>query len=141
MSYWELLLAHRHWITLHAFGREVHLCARCSGLVTGFIASNVLFATTLYSMVNLIPLHIRFPISILLASPSILDWASQKLGFRQSNNNLRLSTGFFEGVGVFLLNMADGPLFVKIFILAIIGVGVMGTTFLIQRISNRTFEI
>ncbi len=36
------LLAHDHWFTLSLLGRELRLCARCSGYLIGFAAPTLL---------------------------------------------------------------------------------------------------
>ena len=136
MFYWELLLAHRHWITLHFFDREIHLCARCSGIVVGFVVLRILFAIVTPLTEYVIPFYLGFPIALILALPSILDWSSQKLSFRQSDNTFRLSTGFLEGIGVSFLGIIDGALLTKIVILATIGIGVVGTTYLARRAAS-----
>lgn len=140
MSYWERLLAHRHWFTIHAFGREIHLCARCSGIVTGFMAFEVLITLLTGLTSFLVPLYIGFPIALLLALPSILDWTSQSLSFRQSNNRLRFFTGFFEGVGVCFLNTTDASLLMRTEILMSVGLGVLGVTYLTQRTMNKNLK-
>jgi uncharacterized membrane protein len=133
MSYWELLLAHRHWVTLRFFGKEIHLCARCSSIVVGFVTLRVLFAAMTSLTRYVVPFYLGFPVSLLLALPSILDWSSQKLSFRKSDNTFRLFTGFLEGVGVSFLGTTDGSLLLKTFTLATIGIGVVGTTYLARR--------
>jgi uncharacterized membrane protein len=50
-------------------------------------------------------------ISVLLVVPLVVDGGTQTLGWRQSNNSLRLVTGMVAGVGemmflVFALNIA-----------------------------------
>lgn len=140
LSRWEKLLAHRHPITLHAFGRELHLCARCSGIVLGFLGSTsaltLLTPLVSYSM----SLYIIVLISLLLAIPSIVDWITQTVGFRQSNNGLRLRVGFLEGVGVGFLGLADIPTVTKliiltVFILIVLSIGFFGRK-LMQKKSN-----
>ncbi|MEM2094826.1 MAG: hypothetical protein QXI32_05970, partial [Candidatus Bathyarchaeia archaeon] len=36
---WQILLAHRHWLTIGFRSRSVRLCARCTGTVVGYLLS------------------------------------------------------------------------------------------------------
>lgn len=71
--------------------------------------------------------NIGFFTSLLLAMPSILDWITHNLGFRRSNNNFRVSTGFLEGIGIQLLSLTDIPVLMKFLILTTIGLSVIFT--------------
>jgi uncharacterized membrane protein len=80
-----------------------------------------------------LPFLIGLPLSFLLALPSIIDWVTQKLGFRHSSNDIRLSTGFLEGLGVASLNLLDITPFYRFLIvtvlsLSVLGLGYMGRT-------------
>jgi len=107
------LLAHQHWITLRLFKREVRLCARCTGYVTGLV---------IYSFIrNFFDLHFFYSLSIwsqlylcsLFAIPLMFDWVTQSWGWRDSNNRLRLSTGAVLGLGVALLLSTEATLNTK----------------------------
>ena len=41
--------------------------------------------------------------AIILATPLLIDWGTQKVGIRESNNYLRVFTGFLFGIGFSLL--------------------------------------
>lgn len=125
MFRWEQLLAHRHWITLHAFGRELRLCARCSGVVLGFLSLKALLIALVSSLDNFIPFQTGFSISLILALPAIIDWTTQSLGFRESTNNLRVLTGFFEGVAVGLLSQTEAPSSTKLLVISIIALSIL----------------
>lgn len=127
---WERLLAHNHWFTIRVLGRELHVCARCSGTVLGFLALQVLIQS-MKLLDHPIPLNLGFIVSIILALPSIVDWTTQSLGFRQSTNRLRSAAGFCSGVGVALLSLTDASLTTKFLIvsslcLAVVTIGVVG---------------
>jgi len=121
---WERVLAHRHWITLKVFGNELHLCARCSGVVLGFLGIKTIALIPLLLLFKDIPLHIGVLFSLLFVSPFIIDWTTQSLGLRHSYNKLRLITGFLEGVGVGLLSLVQATAIVKLVILASFGLSV-----------------
>ncbi len=134
-SYWERLLAHGHWFTVPLFGRELHLCSRCSGVVLGFAA---LKASLLALFVGYyaVPFPTGFIIALLLALPAILDWTTQSLGFRQSNNGLRFTTGFFEGVGVAFLGLLEISAPTRLLILTAIGLSVLCAGLLGRKITE-----
>jgi uncharacterized membrane protein len=89
-----LLEHHPPWlrsrcISIGIHGRRVHLCARCTGTVIGVI-SNIVLRSGVCD-----PLLITA-----LATPATLDWATQKLGYRESSNPIRLLTGYLLGLAV-----------------------------------------
>jgi uncharacterized membrane protein len=86
---WRLaLITHCHQLTDRSFslrGRQVPLCARCSGILVG---------------VFLIPLYVvdlRFAATLIAAM--VLDGGSQALKLRTSNNWLRFATGIGFALG------------------------------------------
>jgi hypothetical protein len=72
-----------------------------------------------------LPFATGFLISLLLSTPTIIDWTTQSLGFRQSNNNLRILTGFFEGVGVKIFSLCNVSTPIKQFVLFSIALGIV----------------
>ena len=100
MELWRLL-AHNHWITLNLKGYEVKICARCSGYLLGFIVPHLGYRI----------LGLDSPIFIdpfwqlacfLLVLPLAVDWITQSWGLRRGNNRVRLLSGFFVGLGLFV---------------------------------------
>jgi len=71
---------------IRVLGADIYPCARCTGTMLG-LALTLLMAPRWGT--PLIPW--------LLALPAFLDWGTQKLGLRESNNKLRLVTGFTLG--------------------------------------------
>jgi len=78
-------------LKLNIGGRQIYLCARCTGTLIGYIFTKLI--------------QIAFP-SILIAAalglPALLDWSTQKLGFRESSNLIRILTGLLLGSGIAL---------------------------------------
>jgi len=106
MEIWRLV-AHRHWITLDVLGRKLRLCARCTGYALGFLAvTAVISLQGLQFFGSLQPLH-QVSACLLLLAPLTLDWMTQSWGLRESNNGLRLLTGFSLGSGVSLFSLVD----------------------------------
>ena len=106
MELWRLV-AHRHWITLDVFGRKLRLCARCTGYALGFLAvTAVISLQGLQFFGSLSPLY-QVSVCLILLAPLTLDWMTQSWGLRESNNGLRLLTGFSLGSGVSLFSLVD----------------------------------
>ena len=72
------------------FGLENVMCSRCFGIWFGFLVGTILFTLNF-----LIPIQL----SILMIFPMLFDGFSQNLGFRESNNLIRLFTGTLFGIG------------------------------------------
>ena len=121
---WEYLISHRHWITLHIFSRELHLCARCTGVILGFSFLKIILALVASNIS--IPFTEGLFISLLLSTPTIIDWTTQSIGFRQSTNNLRLLTGLLEGIGFKIFSLSELQTLTKQFVLFSIAVGIIG---------------
>ena len=77
--------------SIHFFGFEKYLCSRCMGLFFGGIIGLLLL---------LIPLRIPWFYLVLLLIPMLLDGFSQLFFIRESNNFLRLITGFCFGLAL-----------------------------------------
>lgn len=74
------------------------VCARCTGFYTGlivFLIYNFFFKITYTPEL--------FIISVLLLIPTAIDGFTQLLGYRESNNNLRFTTGFIGGIGLIII--------------------------------------
>ena len=99
MELWRLL-AHDHWFTLSLLGRELRLCARCSGYLIGFAAPALLSADPQ----ALLGPGLQWLALLLLAAPLTLDWVTQSWGLRESTNPVRLATGILMGLDIFLFS-------------------------------------
>jgi uncharacterized membrane protein len=89
------LLCHRlPQRSFKTFGRTWPLCARCTGLLAGFVGAAALF---------LLQLHVPIFATLLLMVPLAVDGSSQLAGLHESNNVLRLVTGFLFSFGFTLL--------------------------------------
>lgn len=72
------------------FNLDKYLCARCVGIVAG-VPVGIAIA--------LMNIHFNFLLSVGFMIPMALDGLSQAVGFRESNNFLRLVTGFIFSLG------------------------------------------
>jgi uncharacterized membrane protein len=71
-------------------GYTLPLCARCTGILTGYLFFPVLLVVGW-----------NFPLwmGILLNFPMVIDGWTQKKKYRISNNSLRFTTGIISGFG------------------------------------------
>lgn len=72
-------------------GRQFHICARCTGIFVGVLLSPSMLIFWEYS-------RYIFPLSFIVLS---IDGVTQLLKLRESNNLIRLITGFFFGYSFF----------------------------------------
>jgi len=82
---------------IRIFGYTSPLCARCTGICLGAVTA------LLFNLMGL-P-HISILVSIVLVSLLVLDGSTQLLGWRKSNNILRLVTGFLFSIGIMQLTL------------------------------------
>lgn len=90
-SRWPHLLWHCHRLPDRSFfvrGRQLHVCARCTGIACGFVVAFPLAMS-----------HWRYliPAGATAAAILVTDGGTQYFGWRQSNNLLRCITGFAAG--------------------------------------------
>lgn len=72
-------------------GLEKIFCSRCLGIFLGGIVALIL---------HLFQLHISLLLFMIMILPLSLDGSTQYLGFRKSNNILRLFTGILFGISI-----------------------------------------
>jgi len=75
-------------------GYSFPMCARCTGLWSGFATGLLLHLLSAY-----VPLVVGFALMLPLA----VDWFSQALGLRESNNPMRFLTGSLFAIGTIVL--------------------------------------
>ncbi len=81
---------HCHRLSSRSFfvkNRQFHVCARCTGLITGYIISPLLLLVSDYAS----------KIFIFSCTTLALDGLTQLMGWRESNNKLRFITGLTTG--------------------------------------------
>lgn len=76
-------------------GYQFPLCARCTGLVIGYLMGILIYFLKI----------INWEITILLCIPLVIDGGSQYLKWRMSNQRLRLITGILCGIGIMVLEI------------------------------------
>lgn len=67
--------------------RQFHVCARCTGLIAGYVISPLLLPLSDYAS----------KIFAVSCTALVLDGVTQLIGWRESNNRLRFFTGFTTG--------------------------------------------
>ncbi|MEJ8542502.1 DUF2085 domain-containing protein [Methanothermobacter wolfeii] len=87
--------------TFSVRGHYFPVCSRCTGIYTGA------FAYFIYAYFTVIEYNITLIIiAFLMIVPTFLDGFTQLLGYRESNNVLRFSTGVPAGVGLGIITKA-----------------------------------
>jgi uncharacterized membrane protein len=91
----DSILIHKWWhchrIRERSFsidGRQFHICARCTGIVAGLMASPLFFPWRTSVL----------PWFILFFSVLCLDGITQFIGWRESTNTMRFGTGFLVAI-------------------------------------------
>jgi len=120
-----LLLSHHRPEKLHRTihlpfrGRNVYLCARCTGEFSGILS--LLIAWFLGFE---FPVWLYLPLISILPLPSAVDWVTQSCKLRESRNTIRVFTGFLLGVtkGLLLLMLVKGLFYMLLPAFAIVGV-------------------
>lgn len=78
--------------------RHLPLCARCTGIILGgliYLISSKLFSF----MLQIDTVYFDYETCFVLVLPMIIDGGLQYLGYNQSTNNRRFTTGFLFGIG------------------------------------------
>jgi uncharacterized membrane protein len=81
---------HCHRLSSRSFfvrNRQFHVCARCTGLITGYMVSPLLLLAS----------ESASRIFVVSCTALILDGVTQLMRWRESNNKLRVITGFVTG--------------------------------------------
>ncbi len=81
---------HCHRLSSRSFfvrNRQFHVCARCTGLIAGYIVS------PLFLLIS----ELASRLFVVACALLILDGVTQLMKWRESNNQLRVATGFVTG--------------------------------------------
>ncbi|MFX0134858.1 MAG: DUF2085 domain-containing protein [Candidatus Hodarchaeota archaeon] len=95
--------------------KEFHICARCSGVVISFLTA---FSYILLTDVDL-DSTFSLILAVILAIPVMIDWGTQKLGYRESRNSIRFTTGVLLGLGITLLRFTYEHFLITIIVISI----------------------
>jgi len=93
MVNWSVQLVSCHRRKDRSFGyrgRQFPVCARCTGIIMGYLA---------YPLMLLGVFAVGVAICLAMQLPALLDGYTQYRGWRESNNLLRVITGVLAGVG------------------------------------------
>jgi uncharacterized membrane protein len=71
-------------------GYTLPLCARCTGILAGFL---------FFPFLLIAVIHLSLWLGLLLNVPMVIDGWTQKRKYRMSNNILRVTTGIMSGFG------------------------------------------
>jgi uncharacterized membrane protein len=128
-----------HAIPVKIDGYYIFLCTRCTGTVIGiflglFIERILFFSGTPLSA------NLALTLSILLPIPGLVDWGTQKLLFRKSNDIIRIITGILLGLAMHMITFT-GDLIYVISVITVIYFGVFSLLYYIGTKKLRKFEI
>jgi len=113
MEFWRLL-AHQHWFTVKIGRHEIRLCARCSGYLLGIITLVIIKNFIASTLFNTLPITYQISFCLFLVAPYIIDWLTHTKQLRESNNNIRFTTGIAAGIGVYLYQSINFNQFQKV---------------------------
>jgi uncharacterized membrane protein len=91
--------------TIYFKNKPLPLCARCTGTLVG------VFTLPLFHWEIIGP---SLTVIFILGLPAFLDGITQFVGWRESNNKLRLFTGFLLGMSIACLIVIIGQFLVKL---------------------------
>ncbi|PVX24919.1 MAG: hypothetical protein CW716_09115 [Candidatus Bathyarchaeum sp.] len=119
-----LLLSHHmpeklhRTIHLNIGGKNIYLCARCTGDYSGTLTILVAWFLGLK-----LPTWLYLPLVAILPLATVIDWLTQSCKLRESRNTLRVTTGFPLGIakGLILLMLVQG--WFNLFLQALVIVG------------------
>ena len=120
-----LLLSHNtpenldRTIHLDFWGRNVYLCARCTGIYSG-----ILIVLISWFLGFNFPTWLYLPLFSILPIPSAVDWITQSCNIRESRNSIRICTGSLFGVsqGLLLLMLVKNEYYLFLQALAVVGI-------------------
>ncbi|MHA1820830.1 MAG: DUF2085 domain-containing protein [Promethearchaeota archaeon] len=97
-----------HALPIKFDGYYVFVCTRCTGMVSGILFNNLMAYFLIFSRGSFISPLTAFTIVAILPILGIIDWGTQKLGFRKSNDYTRVITGFLLGIALDMTRFTYG---------------------------------
>ncbi len=91
--------------TIYFRNKPLPLCARCTGTLIG------VFTLPIFHWGIITP---SMELLMILTAPALVDGTTQFIGWRKSNNILRLITGFFLGTAISLLIVFFGKILINL---------------------------
>lgn len=94
---YKSLLCHRNEKrTFQVFGYKLPVCARCAGILAGFLCA-----------IPFLQLSLNIPLSfyLILSAPMSIDGFRQLINHKESNNMRRVITGFLFGFSLMSVSL------------------------------------
>ncbi|MHA1728838.1 MAG: DUF2085 domain-containing protein [Promethearchaeota archaeon] len=116
---YKIILTHHyeldsdHAVPINIGGYNIFVCTRCAGTITGILIGIFIETFLYFSSGIIIRPFFAFLLCIIMPLPGLIDWGTQKLIYRRSNDNLRIITGVLLGIAMHMLR------FVKEYILGV----------------------
>lgn len=118
-------LSSDHAVPVNFGGYYIFFCTRCTAMVSGIITGVLIERIIYYLTGNPINPYFSFILCIFLPLPALIDWGTQKLLIRTSNDTIRLITGFLLGLSIQFTTLTQG-LDLQIIILIILYFAIFG---------------
>ncbi|MHA2223178.1 MAG: DUF2085 domain-containing protein [Candidatus Thorarchaeota archaeon] len=113
-----------HCLRITVLGRSVYFCGRCSGIYSGLGLGLI---TLFLFRIQLEPEWFWFFLALAMGFTTIVDWMSQRLTPRKTNNLVRASTGFFSGLALAIIFFLANLLYMLVALAAMsASVGIVG---------------
>jgi len=129
-----------HAIPLNFGGYQFFVCTRCSGTVSGILFMVFVdYALLEFNGFEIISPTVAFILSIVFTLPALVDWGTQKLLLRTSNNLIRLISGMFLGAAIHLLVLAVEQYVLGVIIILVVFFGAFFVMFFLGNQKLRRF--
>jgi uncharacterized membrane protein len=128
-----------HAISVKIDGYHIFLCTRCTGTITG-ILFGLLIERILFFSGTPINANLALTLSILLPIPGLVDWGSQKLLYRKSNDTIRIITGVLLGIAMHMMTFTKSFIYI-ISAITVVYFGVFALLYYFGTKKLRKFEI
>ena len=97
-----------HAVPMNLGGYNIFLCTRCTGTMSGIAFAFFIDTILRFRTGSSINSNIALIVCIILPILGLVDWGTQKLQYRTSNDILRLITGFLLGISMHMLTLMEG---------------------------------
>ncbi len=107
--HWEL--ESDHAVPVKIGGYHIFVCTRCTGTVAGIIFG-LLIERILFFSGTPISANLALILSASLPIPGLIDWGTQKLLYRKSNDTIRIITGVLLGLAMHMISFTGEFLYI-----------------------------
>lgn len=113
------ILARDHAIPVKVGEYNMFFCTRCSGTLIGVLIGLVIELSFQHIRGIALTPETALIVCIITPIPGLVDWGTQTLGYRKSNDVIRIITGIFLGIAIHMLSLTK-TLVLEMFILLMV---------------------